>query len=264
MPERYKKILRKIICIVLIFVLFVVSINIYRLIKERPYNDKSVLDSAPIDDIEKALFLVVNDSRNDWDQVYEAPQDGVYPYPPVDIHEVYMGVYKGRLYVKFVLGGEIPEKQEIIANNTIKNLSYIMSMQMRSQSSWHSWQELGRSMVGLILRYEDNGNIAIGPCYWANLTSSEDVTIGGVTYEGIYEKEGNGILHTGNGGFGKNYFIISFSLADDLLGTIYVGQDVHLSGGAEVESNLYHHFSHDSFEAGIWTTVPAVQEIQVQ
>lgn len=220
-------------------------------------------DPTPIDHIENALILVVTDPANDWDQVYDAPPEGIQPYPPVDVREIYMDIYQGRLYVKFVLGGNIPEKQEIV--KTVKTLDDCKIISI----SWgvcftdaSSWSEIGRTMVGLILKYYDNGVIDIRPCYWANYLSAEHVVKDGVSYEGIYEKEGSGILHTGNGGFGKNYFIISYSLKDDLLGTIKVGQKYHLSGGAEAESDLYHHFSHDSYPAGyiLWTA----QEIQVQ
>jgi hypothetical protein len=193
------------------------------------------LDPTSIDNIENSLILICSDALSDYYPINYP--DHTYSYPPIDIDKIYMGVYNGRLYIKWTLGGAIPDKQETVFNNTIKSVSYNIAVDTNNDimDGWYGAETHLQFRVG----YDDDGDIWVLPWYRTKFIDMSEP-------EGKFGKTGDGILHSGNGGLGKNYFIISYALSD-LLGTVYVGQDIHLQFWSEAESNLLHHFSFDAF-----------------
>lgn len=200
------------------------------------------IDSAPIDDIENSLALVFTDSLNDYTNPGGGyPPEGVYSYSPIDQYQTYMGVKNNRLYIKWTLGGNIPTKQESTEGNTIKSVTYNMAIDTDGNAN-NGW--LGsETHLQLNIEYKDDGTIWITPWFRANYLGG-----GG---EGNFEKTGDGVLYSSNGGLGKNYFIISYSLAD-LLGTVNLGQNVNFNFWSEAQSNLWHHFSFDKYQWVPW------------
>lgn len=201
------------------------------------------IDSAPIDDIENSLALVFTDSSNDYINPGEGyPPAGVYSFTPIDQYQTYMGVRNNRLYIKWTLGGNIPSRQESLEGNTIKSVTYNMAIDTDNNTG-NGWSG-AETHLQLNITYDDDGKMWITPWFRANYLDA-----GG--NEGNFEATGDGVLYSSNGGLGKNYFIISYSL-DDLLGTVSLGQNVNFNFWSEAESNLWHHFSFDQYQWAPW------------
>lgn len=209
-------------------------------------------DTTPIDDIEKSLFPICSDTLND----FQAPVYG--NYSPVDIDKIYMDVYNGRLYIKWVSNGAIPNKQETIGNNTIKSMSYniVFDTDNNTNVGWCGAED----HLHFGVSYDNSGDIFLGA--WGRIKVID--TAG----EGTFQHEIKGVLHTGNGVIGKNYFIVSYNLTD-FYGEIYVGKYVNLQFWAEAESNLHHHYAIDGFPnistigGSNWGVPWKVREIQI-
>jgi hypothetical protein len=199
-----------------------------------PAADPSAVDSAPIPDIVAALQPVITDPAADWATVADMPPGGSNHYAPVDLLQVWMGARGGRLYIRVKNAGVMPSPPVVVDGNTIDRLSYSFLLDTDNNQATGNFG--GETFLQLAVHWS-SGQLRITPWFQAKYLAG-----GGDT--ATFAATGDGLLHTAHGGPGSAEFVVSYSLAD-LLDTVPVGQQIHVTAWAEAQSTTYHHFAYD-------------------
>lgn len=198
--------------------------------------------NSSVEGIVNALPLVKDDVLGDYNQPGGGgPPGGVYPYSPIDLDNLYMGVSSGRLYIRWTLGGAIPTGQQTVNGNVIKTVTYNVKVSTEANPSISNNCGGTATFLQINIAFHDNGQIWYNPWFNSICTNSGPYQS---DHDWAFARTGNGLAHTYNSGIGKNTIVWSYALSD--LGNNFgVGDTVKLDFYSEAQSNLYEHYSYE-------------------
>ena len=191
------------------------------------------------------LTFTWEDDTNDIILAPGAQPPFIYPYPPVDIDKIKMGVDENHLYIKVEFVGEIPDEvihipaQNSVAEQWVKNQG--MSVNMNSDGDEQTGAG-GEGVKGIDIFF------GLGFDYgkWSQAYANYGFPDGDIHHN---QGQIEGVI--GEGGQGYDYVIIRFDIS--LLPAQYwpKGTTVDIGSWSEAESFdhdnnvFYHHFAFD-------------------